>query len=392
MKSIKILFVFALSLFVTDAFSQDDKLKFKTKWDNGLKIESEDEQFKLKFGGRIMADYSLFNQNNDLDNAFNKLEITEALEIRRSRFFLSGSIYNNTAFKLQIDFTDKKVSLKDVYIHLKNIPIVGNLQVGHFKEPLRLESLTTNKYITFIERAFPTDFTPERSNGIMIFNDFLNRRLSAQLGYFKPSNNKGRAVTGPITGLLVNNEADNNILHVGAGFSHRNVDTYSISAKPAHLAPEYIDTGDILNVKHVNMLSLEAAYIIKSFTLHGEYMSSDVKTDINNYNFSSYFGQASYFITGESANIASSYHGFGRVKPNKNLGDGDGLGAWELAFRFTSANLDSKSIIGGQQENISIGLNWYLNSATRIKFNNVLANVKGKGNANVFQVRFQIDF
>lgn len=392
MKSIKILFVFALSLFVTDAFSQDDKLKFKTKWDNGLKIESEDEQFKLKFGGRIMADYSLFNQNNDLDNAFNKLEITEALEIRRSRFFLSGSIYNNTAFKLQIDFTDKKVSLKDVYIHLKNIPIVGNLQVGHFKEPLRLESLTTNKYITFIERAFPTDFTPERSNGIMIFNDFLNRRLSAQLGYFKPSNNKGRAVTGRITGLLVNNEADNNILHVGAGFSHRNIETYSISAKPAHLAPEYIDTGDILNVKHVNMLSLEAAYILKSFTLHGEYMSSDVKTDINNYNFSSYFGQASYFLTGESANIASSYHGFGRVKPNKNLGDGDGLGAWELAFRFTSANLDSKNIIGGQQENISIGLNWYLNSATRIKFNNVLANVKEKGNANVFQVRFQIDF
>ncbi|MFD1616378.1 OprO/OprP family phosphate-selective porin [Gelatiniphilus marinus] len=392
MKSIKFIFVLVLTCIVNLSFSQEEKLKFKTKWDNGLKIESTDENFKLKFGGRLMADYSLFHQNQELNNTFGKLEITDAMEIRRSRLFASGSIYKNTAFKLQIDFTHKKVTLKDVYIHFKNIPIIGNFQVGHFKEPFRLESLTTNKYIMFIERAFPTDFTHERSDGIMIFNDFLNNRLSAQLGYFKPKDNVGRAVTGRVTGLLINNEPNNNVLHVGAGFSHRKTESFSISAKPAHLALEYINTNDITNVKHVNLLSLESAYIQNSFSLQGEYISSQVKTNLDTYSFSSYYGQASYFLTGESRNIASSYHGFGRVKPSKPFGENGGLGAWEVALRFASANLDSKTIFGGKQENVTLGITWYLNSATRIKLNNVLANVKGAGKANVFQVRFQIDF
>jgi phosphate-selective porin OprO/OprP len=48
--------------------------------------------------------------------------------------------------------------------------------------------------------------------------------------------------------------------------------------------------------------------------------------------------------------------------------------------------------LGGEQQDITLGVNWYLNPVTRVMLNNVFANIKDVGNVNVFEVRFQIDF
>jgi phosphate-selective porin OprO/OprP len=69
-----------------------------------------------------------------------------------------------------------------------------------------------------------------------------------------------------------------------------------------------------------------------------------------------------------------------------------GAGAWEVAFRYSYANLISNNIIGGKQSDFTAGLNWYLNPVTRVMLNHVLASIKDKGNASVFQVRFQVEF
>ena len=69
-----------------------------------------------------------------------------------------------------------------------------------------------------------------------------------------------------------------------------------------------------------------------------------------------------------------------------------GIGAWEVALRYTDTNLNSQNIMGGEQSDITLGLNWYLNSATRIMLNQVWTHFKDQGNLNIFEVRFQIDF
>ena len=46
-----------------------------------------------------------------------------------------------------------KLQLKDAYITITKIPGIGNLQFGHFKEPIGLELLTSSKYISIMERG-----------------------------------------------------------------------------------------------------------------------------------------------------------------------------------------------------------------------------------------------
>ncbi len=396
---------------------QKNKNPFSFKWNNGFKLESYDKQFRLKFGGIIMVDHAYFYQDNSLDKIFDPLTTRSGTEFRRVRLFTSGTVYDNVSFKLQLDFSGDRVSLKDVYLSIKEIPIVGSLRIGHVKEPFRLDALTSSKYITFMERALPISFIQERNNGFLLFNDFFDKKLSVQIGYFRNEDNSsddkaandGYAITYRNTSLLINNRDKKELLHVGVGYSYRKPESksYKISSRPeAHLSRiKYIDTKGISSVKSVNLLNFETAFLKKSFSFQAEYLTSKVETEVANFNFSSYYGQVSYFLTGESKKFKNSYSGFDRVKPKNNYGK-NGYGALEVALRYSNSNLNSKDINGGEQSDVTLGLNWYLNPSTRLMANTIFVNIKNTrpaekitpanakngGKATVFQFRFQIDF
>ena len=400
-----------VSLFSIKLYSQEKKENpFSIKWDNGTKIESKDKNFKLKIGGRVQLDHAFFLQNDDLDAAFGELESNDGTEFRRLRFFMSGLIYKNVEYKLQIDFAGGAARLKDAYIGIKNIPVVGRIRVGHIKEPLRFDALTSSKYITFMERAIPADLANERNNGILLMNDFFDDKLSIQTGVFRNADafgndkkaDKDIAITSRISTLAINNKEKEQTLHFGFSYSYRKPDTddYHISVRPkSHLANKYIKTGTIPDIETVNIINFETAYTKGAFTFQGEYLGSSVKRNSidfkETYNFNNYYGQISYFLTGEHRPYKNSYATFGRLKPKKNFMNG-GSGAWELALRYTHTNLNSKEIYGGEQGDISFGTNWYLNSATRVMFNYVWTDIDkkdvGQGNLSIFEVRFQIDF
>ena len=407
---LRLLLIFTLLNFsVTNTFSQESEPNpFTLKWDNGFKVESLDKKFKFKFGGRIQLDHAYFSQNEELDESYGPLENTSGTEFRRVRFFISGTIYKNVEFKLNVDFAGGEARLKDAYIGVKNIPGVGIIRVGHIKEPLRFDALTSSKYITFMERAIPADFANERNNGILLMNDFLNNKLSVQTGVFRNSddfgNDKGAdhdiAWTSRITTLAINNVEKERLLHFGASYSYRKPDReeYIISVRPkSHLSRKYISTGNIPDVETAQIVNLEAAYSHGPFTIQAEYLTSAISqspsANSETYNFKNYYAQASYFITREHRPYKGSYRTFGRLKPKNYLFDGKkGIGAWEVALRYSNTDLNSKDIMGGQQQDITLGLNWYLNSATRIMLNQVWTNFAGEGNLNIFEIRFQIDF
>ncbi len=400
-----------ISLWSTNTYSQQEEPNpFTIKWDNGFKVDSKDKNFKLKFGGRIHLDHAYFLQNDDLDAAFGELESNDGTEFRRARLFFSGVLYKNVEFKLQLDLAGGVARMKDAYIGVKNIPIIGRIRVGHMKEPLRFDALTSSKYITFMERAIPADLANERNNGILLMNDFLDDKLSIQAGLFRNADGFGNdkeaakdvAITSRITTLAINNEEKEQLLHFGFSYSYRKPDKneYKISVRPkSHLAKKYISTGDIPGVETVNIINFETAFTSGPLTIQGEYLGSSVKQELTGlsktYNFNNYYGQVSYFLTGEHRKYKNSYATFGRLKPKNNFMNG-GSGAWELALRYTHTDLNSKSINGGVQGDITFGTNWYLNPATRIMFNYVWTDINhddiGSGNLNIFEVRFQIDF
>jgi phosphate-selective porin OprO/OprP len=83
----------------------------------------------------------------------------------------------------------------------------------------------------------------------------------------------------------------------------------------------------------------------------------------------------------------------------EKLSDGpivNGKGAWEVAARYSFIDLDDANIQGGRLHNFTIGLNWYLNAYTRVKWELIQANLDrapvGESQAYIAGMRFDIDF
>ena len=342
----------------------------------------------IKYGGRIMYDMAAWGEE-EFNNA--------GTEFRRVRLFSSGTIYENVKYKLQLDFANGDIAFKDVFIELNKLPIQGNLRVGHFKEPFRLEALTSSKYITFMERGLPIAMSVERNSGVMYHNTF-GERLSLQTGVFLNADdfgndktvNSAMNATSRLTYLAINSEEK--LLHLGIAGSIRNSSSsggYNVSTRAENhlgtklLAYENYDNDAIL-------LAYETSYVNKSFSIQGEYVQSEIG---NNDFLSSYYGQVSYFITGESRTYKNSLSGFGRVKPINNYGE-NGWGAFEIATRVSQ--MDLSYVENGTLDDITLGLNWYLNPNTRVMMNYVMGemtNYQGEiTKENAVMMRIQLDF
>ena len=359
-------------------------------------INSQTTDKEVTFGGRIMYDMATWGAE-EFDNI--------GTEFRRVRIYSSGKMYGTVKYKLQLEFAGGKIAFKDVFIELNKLPIKGNLRVGHFKEPLRLEALTSSKYITFMERGLPIAFAPERNTGAMYHTTF-GEKLSIQSGVFRNSdafgNNKSATnnvnITSRITYLAISD--GDKLLHLGISNSIRkNSDNdYGFSSRAEnHMGSELLSVEFTNQVKDVNIIAGEMAYVNSSLSLQGEVIQTTVNTEIGQGNtpftheIISYYGQVSYFLTGENRPYKSSLAGFGRVKPKNNYGE-NGWGALEVAARFSAIDMKED----GSLEDFTIGLNWYLNPNTRVMLNYVMGELtNGVGEVtteNAVMMRIQLDF
>ncbi len=293
---------------------------------------------------------------------------------------------------------------------ITKIPGVGNFQIGHFKEPVGMELLTSSKYITMMERGLTNPLTPERNTGAMLFNSQFSNRMVWALGYFLPSDDFGTYVgdkyhiTARLAGTPMYNDGKENgiykVIHLGVSYTNQYQanSKYVLKSRPESHLIETIAIAEIDMAKAVNQIGGELALVFGPVSLQSEYINTNAQTapgsDLqnSNYHFSAFYGTISWFITGEHKNYKNSEGVFDRVKPKKNFGSEKGPGAWEIALRYSDLDLEDTDIHGGELANITAGLNWYLNPATRFMFNYVIANLKGVGNTSIFQMRFQIDF
>jgi len=84
-------------------------------------------------------------------------------------------------------------------------------------------------------------------------------------------------------------------------------------------------------------------------------------------NFSGWYAQAGWFITGESRSFDVRDAKFKRIHPRRKIG------AWEVAVRWSEIDLQSKDVLGGEEQNLTVGLNWWANDNVMVRFNYVRA-------------------
>ena len=160
------------------AADNDDPWDFY--WKNGFHLNSPDGRFKLKFGGRLQADWTFVSATDEYQAAAGSVNllpipVVDGNEIRRARIFIEGLLYEKVEFKVQYDFAGGDTDFKDLFIGFKPGKGVGSVRVGQTKEPFSLEELTSTKYITFLERSLNNVFAPERNVGVLAFNQIGKR-------------------------------------------------------------------------------------------------------------------------------------------------------------------------------------------------------------------------
>lgn len=365
--------------------------------DGGFGISTYDGEYAFKIGGRLMIDAARYlNSETDMG---------DGTEIRRARLDLEGVFKGQWGYEFGVDFADTTADIKDAYLSYQE-NITQFYQFGQFKEPFSLEELTSSRDITFMERALPNAFAPGRSLGVATKHLWPNFSLAA--GVFGESFDEDVANEGD-EGWSASSRAtyapwynERQALHLGASYSHRQINSNAeikYNARPeSHITGvKFLNTGDIKKVDSVRLLGAEAAYVQGPFSLQGEYIRSDVKRqDKESLIFKGWYVLGSWFLTGESRHYKFKKGAFGRVTPHSKSG------AWEIAARYSQMNLDDLEITGGEANQKTLGINWYVNDHIRVAANyiqvanNLNANDDGDATAEdspeMIQIRLQADF
>ncbi len=128
-----------------------------------------------------------------------------------------------------------------------------------------------------------------------------------------------------------------------------------------------IDTG-LIPANTADTWGYELAANWQNFLIQGEYIRIGVNPTVGQgLNFSGWYVEGSWLLTGESRPYIASSATYGRPTPEHpfELSPGGGWGAWELAGRYSFTDLNSGFVHGGKQEVASAALSWYPNAHVR---------------------------
>lgn len=377
------------------ATAESDRLKAATEslpkieTKDKLEIASRDGEHKWRLGGRIHADAVLFDDDS--------IDISSGTQFRRARLDVDATLYRDWQLKFQYDFTDGgRAGIRDMFVRWSGWKPVS-IVAGNFKQPFSLEELTSSNNITFMERSLANAIVGallSRRVGIGATTSFADRVTLAGSVF---SNNATVAATAPANGVdegwgvagrvtFVPWKEGANVLHLGAAASHigaeqdRDMQGFSSRPETGFFSADTGDTGTLGTgalgtpanpVQDILLLGGEAALVYGPASLQGEYIRTSVdRRGLPDFDASGWYIEGSWFLTGESRPYSFGSGAFGSVKPLKVAGKG-GLGAWQLALRYSSADFNDAGVIGGKEDNLTVGLNWYPAPTLRFMVNYV---------------------
>jgi phosphate-selective porin OprO/OprP len=375
-----------------------------------LVFQTPDQNFRWWLDGRIMLDAAMYN--SDLNTMAN------GVEIRRARLAMNMIFWQNWASQFDVEYiSDGTIEIKDMWIGYTGVRN-SILQIGNFKEPFGLETLTSSRYISFIERSLIDNFSPDRHIGVA-FSKF-DKRYYASGGLFGPAvgatdatgQDQGYGIVGRATALPLLTR--NSLVHLGVAASYMTpnaataADLSDANQMRLRARPEthvnrgrFIDTKKMSNIDHQNLIGFEAAAEFGPVSVQSEYNKATYKRTLSTLvepSFDGWYGFVSWFPTGEHRPYDWTAGEFDRVLPRSSRG------ALELLARYSTADLNDPvaKILGGKEQITTIGANWYANANIRLMVN--YAWVANDGNTkgdrsyvvndkfNTLQARLQLMF
>ncbi len=368
----------------------------------------------IRLGGRIMHDLALHDEDkNPLGNG---------TTLRRARLEVDGSLQKDWYFSFSTEITGDDNDTHDVILRDALIRYNGfqsfKITTGQYKLPFGFEQQISTKHTTFMERGLINVFAPGRLIGLAaktVGKTWTGAVGTAGQPVDSDVPDEGDEGWGLITRwTFAPFYSETQALHLGVAALHRHTNDKGVvrfSTRPESYVTDvkYLDTGPINNVENFNRYGFEAATVFGPFSLQGEYMLLDFDRedqspgDSPDIKIGGWYVYASWFITGESRPYNQKAGNFGGIKPKRKSG------AWEVAVRYSTLDLNDGDITGGEEKNITVGINWYINPQVRLMANYVIVDndefananglvhangtvVKGDDDPRIFQTRVQLEF
>ena len=258
------------------------------RWQNAFIVERRDDaRYQFLFGGRIQNDWGVYVPDDDLEDSYGG--DGTGTKFRRARLYFQGQFFRFGFFKAEYDFSEGTdgTAFADVYAGL-NLPNIGLLRVGYFKEPFSLEFLGSSNFLSFNERSAVNVFSPGRNSGIMLNGHFLIRDSTYALAIMRRtddigegfSNNEDYHLTGRVTALPYFEDGGARLLHLELGYSHQFADKEEgtrYEQRPANdFAADVVDTTT-LPVENVDLFNFGLALVEGPFSLQSEFTLSVVR-------------------------------------------------------------------------------------------------------------------
>jgi len=367
----------------------------------GLHVETADERFAFRLGGRLQVDAS--GQRGSIAN-----EATNGAEIRRARFDMEARFFEDYRFKGEVDFAENTATVKDFWVGYTGFDW-GRFYVGNQKQPFSLAVEMSSNDIPFIERGTDTDLIiPFVDRAIGFRADFSGKHWYLASGFYGQSvgdNDDGTDAWGQATRFvyapIVNEDS---VLYFAARGAYRDPadNEARLRSETTHISNLFtVNAGTLTGVQDAFLTGPEAAFALGPFAIEGEYNRVFLRRNgAENLDLSSWHVAAVWSLTGErrASTFKMSSGEFKRLKPAHDFRlAGGGIGAWELAARYAAIDLDDADVNGGRQGIFTLGLNWYLNPVVRLMFDwskilDTNSFNQDAENLDIFQSRVQFAF
>jgi phosphate-selective porin OprO/OprP len=332
-----------------------------------LVFQSADGAFQYWLDGRMQVDAAAYRGNTN--------ELGSGTDVRRARLGWKATLFKNWHGETDVDFAENSVEMKDMWIGY--VGFEGFLiRAGQYKEPFSLETLTSSKYINFMERSYIDNLSPDRHIGAGVSTS--GKWFYASGGVFGQAvgtvdatgQAEGHAYTGRL--VIAPIHSDGRLIHFGGALSRRTPDaaagvdtsTVRFRARPETWISKsrFISTGKIRGVDYTNYVNAEFASTYGPALLQAEYSTVAIHKlgGLPGTSFDGGYVAATYFITGEHRPYVMEEGEFDRVIPKSQKG------ALEVAARWSTLDLNDPTpgvdIRGGRGTNATLGLNWHINA------------------------------
>ena len=403
-------------------------------------VKSGDGRFTMAFRVRFQSDFAGFSQDSSHPAGFaGPADLSSGAVVRRAYFGVEGKAFNDFAYELRLNGGGSDGGNAgasgvpnggegDPLVNKAVISYTGinhvHLNVGVIEPNLMFEGSTSSASLVFLERpeidniaadsfgagdsrrgielGWQRSDTLWAGDNLTITGAFTGGKTGSTANHGNGGDENSQ-ILGRVTERLWTDGLSSNIVIGASGASVLYSGTAAGGATQSlrfRDRPEIrvdgtrlIDTGAI-NAKTGDMWAVDAGGNWNNFFLGGEYAEFTMDretglggTVIDHPNFSGWYLEGSWILTGESKTYTASAlnnetGGFQAPVPAAPFSwNGNSWGAWELAVRYSNTDLNwhttvASGIFGGEERIVAIALNWYLNRNVRLMLDDNIVNVK----------------